>query len=423
MTGTHSSPDDMIGGPGGEDVVAPVPRVTIQAFCETHDVAAQVQDAFADRRMQKAQTRLQMGGPPAALEAFRNAPTPNVVILESENNPSALVGHLESLAEVCDEGTRVIVIGHRNDIHLYRDLIRRGVSDYLIAPLNSLAIVKSISDLFATTEAARVGRIIAVVGAKGGVGASTVAHNIGWSISQRLDSNTVIVDLDIPFGTAGLDFNQDPPQGIAEAVFSPERLDANFVDRLLARAGDKLLLLAAPALLDRTIDLGEDAMEPILDLLRQIVPVIVLDVPHSWQAWTKRTLIGADEVAIVAGPDLASLRNTKNFVDMLRTARPNDAPPRVILNQVGVPKRPEIAPAEFPKALKLDLTSVIPFDAQLFGTAANNGQMISEIQAKGKIAELFNETASILTGKADVRRGGRSLLEPIMARLMRRKAS
>lgn len=164
-------------------------------------------------------------------------------------------------------------------------------------------------------------------------------------------------------------------------------------------------------------------MDAVIDHLRQNVPYVILDMPHVWQGWTRRTLIGADAVAIVATPDLASLRNTKNFVDMLRGARPNDAPPRIILNQVGMPKRPEIAPAEFPKALKLDLAAIIPFDAQLFGTATNNGQMIAEVQAKGKITESFSELASVLTGKADVKRGSRNLLEPLMAKLMRRKAS
>jgi pilus assembly protein CpaE len=421
---SHSFPHETVGEGGGEgDLLPPIPRVTIQAYCETHDVAAAVQDGFADRRLNKAQTKLQMGGAPAALEAFRNAPTPNVILLETTSDHSVLVSQLEQLSEVCDEGTRVVVIGHRNDILLYRDLIKRGVSDYIVAPIDVLDVVRSISNLYLASVAGPIGRVIAVVGAKGGVGSSTVAHNIAWAVAQNFDANTVIVDLDIPFGTAGLDFNQDPPQGIAEAVFSPDRVDGNFVDRLISRCTDRLSLMAAPAVLDRTIDIDEGGMDAVIDHLRQNVPFVILDMPHVWQGWTRRTLIGADAVAIVATPDLASLRNTKNFVDMLRSARPNDAPPRIILNQVGMPKRPEIAPSEFPKALKLDLAAVIPFDAQLFGTATNNGQMIAEVQAKGKITDSFSDLASVLTGKADVKRGGRNLLEPLMAKLLRRKAS
>ncbi|OJV10670.1 MAG: CtpF protein [Bosea sp. 67-29] len=408
---------------GSEEVIAPLPRITLQAFCETPAVAAAMQAVVADRRMDKAHARIQMGGPAAAVEAFRAAPTPNIIVLETVSDPATLVANLDALSESCDAGTKVVVIGHVNDVQLYRDLIRRGVSEYLIAPLETLDVLRTLSELYVSAEARNLGRIIAVTGAKGGVGASTVAHNIAWAIAGGLGASTVVVDLDIAFGTAGLNFNQDPPQGIAEAIFAPERLDANLLDRLLSRCSDNLALLAAPAMLDRTIDLGEDALEQLLDLLRSSVPCIVLDVPHQWSAWVKRTMLGADEILIVAEPELASLRNAKNFVDLARAARPNDAGARLVLNKVGVPKRPEIAPPEFAKTLGIEVLSTIPFEAQLFGTAANNGQMIAEVQAGSKANEAFAQIAGTLTGRGETRRGRRSLLEPLVSKLKRRKAS
>jgi pilus assembly protein CpaE len=406
-----------------ERVIAPIPRITIQAFCERPEVAASIEAAAEDRRMQKAHMKVQMGGGPAALEAFRNAPTPNVVILESQGDRAALLGCLDTLAEVCDAGTKVLVIGHVNDVVLYRELIRRGVSEYLIAPLTVLDLVGTLSELFHAPGADPVGRTIAVVGAKGGVGSSTVAHNLAWAMARQLSLSTVMVDLDVAFGTAGLDYNQDPPQGIAEAIFAPERLDANLVDRLLSKCSDNLSLLAAPALLERTTDLTETALDGLFDILRATVPGIVLDLPHLWTAWIRRTLVGADEIVIVATPDLASLRNSKNLYDNLRQARPNDRKPKIVLNQVGMPKRPEIAAAEFAKALGTEITSTLPFDAQLFGTAANNGQMIAEVQAGGKIAETFTELAGAITGKTEPKRTRANLLQPILDKIGRRKAS
>jgi pilus assembly protein CpaE len=410
-----------VSGSTVEDVVAPLPRVTLQAFCETPGVAATMQAAIADRRMDKAHARIHMGGPAAAVEAFRSAPTPNIIVLETVADASSLIGHLDALSESCDAGTKVIVIGHVNDVQLYRDLIRRGVSEYLIAPLGTLDVLKTLSELYVAPGARNLGRIIAVMGAKGGVGSSTVSHNVAWAIARNLDASTVIVDLDIAYGTAGLDFNQDPPQGIAEAVFAPERLDANMLDRLLSRCSDNLALLAAPAMLDRTLDLPEDAFEQLFDLLRATVPCVVLDVPHVWTGWARRALISADEIVVVAGPELASLRNAKNLIDLARANRPNDAGPKLVLNQVGMPKRPEIDAAEFSKALGIDVLTSIPFDAQLFGTAANNGQMIAEVQAGGKIAEAFVHIASSLTGRGEAKRSKRSLFEPLVAKL-RRKA-
>jgi pilus assembly protein CpaE len=382
-----------------------------------------MQAAVSDRRMDKAHARIQMGGPAAAVEAFRSAPTPNIIVLEAVADPATLVGHLEALSESCDAGTKVVVIGHVNDVQLYRDLMRRGVSEYLIAPLEPLDVLRTLSELYVAPDARNLGRVIAVMGAKGGVGASTVAHNLSWAIARNLDASTVVVDLDIAFGTAGLNFNQDPPQGIAEAVFAPERLDSNLLDRLLSRCSDNLALLAAPAVLDRTVDLDEEALDQLLELLRASVPCIVLDVPHQWSAWVKRTVLGADEILVVAEPELASLRNAKNLIDLSRATRPNDALARLVLNRVGIPKRPEINAAEFSKALGIEVLSTIPFDAQLFGTAANNGQMIAEVQAGAKATEAFTQIASTLTGRGEAKRSRRSLLEPFVAKLKRRKAS
>lgn len=406
-----------------ERMIAPVPRITIQAFCETPETAATVEGAGADRRLQKAHLKVQMGGAAAAVEAYRSAPTPNVILIETQGARTKPLEYLDQLAEVCDEGTRVIVIGHVNDVGLYRQFIQRGVSDYLIAPVDPLDLIASISDLFSAPGVKPVGRTVAVCGVRGGVGASTIAHNLAWTIARSQKLQTVIADLDIAFGTASLNFNQDPPQGIAEAVFAPERLDANLLDRLLSKCADNLSLLSAPATLDRTVDLSEPAFDALTDLLRAAVPCIVLDVPHRWSAWTRRVLIGADEILIVAAPDLASLRNVKNLLALFQQQRPNDTRARVILNGTGVPKRPEIAAAEFAKALDVPLQAVIPFDPALFGTAANNGQMIAEVQAGSKAADIFSDLAATVTGRAEIRRARSNLLEPLLARLTGKKAS
>jgi len=400
--------------------IAPAPRVSVQAFCETVETAAAVQAAGEDRRLAKAHVKIQMGGIGAATEVYQTSPTPNVILIETETRTDEILRGLDQLAEVCDEGTRVIVVGKVNDVLLYRGLTRRGVSEYLIGPINPIDVVRAICGLFSSPDAKPVGRIIAIVGAKGGGGASTVAHNIAWSIGRDLLLDTVIADLDLAFGTGGLDFNQDPPQGIADAVFSPDRVDTAFIDRLLSKCTDHLNLLSAPAALDRVYDFGAEAFDSTLDSLRTSVPCVVLDVPHQWVAWTKRILSGADEILVVAGPDLANLRNTKSMIDLLRTARPNDRPPLYCLNQVGVPKKPEISTPDFAKALGSDPLAVIPFEPQLFGTATNNGQMIAEVSGNHKTAELFRQMAQALTGRAEVKRSRSGLFSPLLSKLMKR---
>jgi pilus assembly protein CpaE len=403
----------------GHEHIAPAPRISIQAFCENVETAAAVRAAGEDRRLAKAHLKIQMGGAPAALEAYRSAPTPNVIVLESENQRTDILAALDSLAEVCDAGTRVVVMGRLNDVVLYRELVRRGVSDYLIGPVNPLQILRSLCGLFSSPGAKPVGRIIAVVGAKGGVGASTIAHNIAWAIGRDLMLDAVVTDLDLAFGTAGLDFNQDPPQSVADAVFSPERIDNAFVDRLLSKCSDHLSLLAAPATLDRIYDFGSEAFDSIFDALRSTVPCIVLDVPHQWTGWAQRALVGADDVLIVAAPDLANLRNAKNLVDYLRAARPNDRRPFYCLNQVNVPKRPEIKPPDFAKAIDDQPVAIIPFEPAIFGAAANNGQMIAEVSAGHRTAEIFRQLAQVLTGRTEQKKSRSGLLTPLLGKLRR----
>ena len=391
----------------------------MQAFCETVETAAAIQSAGEDRRLGKVHLKVQMGGITAATEAYRGSPTPNVIVLESEGRNDNILNGLDTLSEFCDAGTRVVVIGRTNDVTLYRELIRRGVNDYLITPIGTIDVVRSVCGLFTAPDAKPVGRVIAVVGAKGGVGASTVAHNIAWATAKDLSLDSVVTDLDLAFGTAGLDYNQDPPQGVADAVFSPDRIDTNFVDRLLSKCTDHLSLLAAPATLERVYDFGADAFDSIFDSLRASVPCIILDVPHVWTGWTQRTLVSADDILIVAAPDLANLRNAKNLIDFLRAARVNDRRPHYCLNQVGVPKKPEIKAADFAKGLEDQPVAVIPYEPQLFGTAANNGQMIAEVSSGHRTAETFRQLARLMTGRSEAKKARSGFLTPLLSKLKR----
>ncbi|MEI2385392.1 CtpF protein [Breoghania sp. JC706] len=396
----------------------PVPRVAIQAFCETPGVAQAIEQASEDRRMAKAHTKVHMGGIAAAVDFYRSAPTPNLIVLEMRGALRTLTDALDELAEVCDAGTKVVVVGETNDIELYRDLMRRGVSEYLVAPIDLFDVIATVSEIFGDPEGAPLGRTIAFIGAKGGCGASTIAHNVSWSIARSLETEVVLADFDLPFGTAGLDFNQDPLQGILEAVSSPDRLDDMLFDRLLSKCSEHLSILAAPAALERVYDFREDDFSQLVDIMRQGVPTVVCDIPHMWTSWVQQMLSSADEVVIVAEPDLANLRNGKNLADKLRQLRPNDHTPHLVLNRVGVPKRPEIKPADFAEALELTIGAAIPFDPQLFGTAANNGQMIAELGGKSEISETITTIAQLTTGRRELHQSRRrSPLAPLLQKL------
>lgn len=405
---------------GDDRDIRPVPRISIQAFCESQRLADIITAAADDRRMGRAHVKVHNGGVAAATEFYTGAPTPNLIIVESQKLGDALIGELEQLANVCDPGSKVVVIGSVNDVALYRELSRRGVSEYIVEPVDAARLIATISDLYADPDKAPLGRTVAFVGGKGGVGSSTISHSVAFALAQKYSADVMLADLDLAFGTAGLDFNQDPTQGIAEAINSPDRLDDVFLDRLLAHCTDHLSLLAAPATLDRTFEISDSAVESVIDVAQGNVPNVFLDLPHIWSTWVKRTLLAADEIVLTVEPDLANLRNAKNLLDLLRQARKNDRPPLLVFNQVGMPKRPEIKIDEFAKALETEPLAIIPFDPQLFGTAANNGQVVAEVDPKSPIAQTFANIAHAVSGRSEPPAAKRKSL---LARLRGKKAS
>jgi len=378
----------------------PVPRISIHAFCEFPDTGAALQRASSDRRLSKAHVTIQLGGLDAAVDHYRGQVTPNLMIIETRLQGREALEAIDRLADVCDPASKVIVVGRVNDVELYRELIRRGVSEYLVAPVSPLHVIEVISGIYLGPDASPVGRIVSFVGARGGVGASTISHNVGWQIAERMHINTTIVDFDLAFGTAGLDFNEEPTQGVAEALTAPERLDDVLLDRLLLKSGEHLSLFTAPAVLERNYDADIGAYEAVLDSVRQVSPCVIVDIPHLWTPWVKQTLLASDEIIIVATPDLSSLRNAKAMVELLKQGRPNDAAPKLVMNMVSMPKRPEIPVKDFAETVGLPPAIIVPFEPNLFGTAANNGQMLPEVQPRSQVAEAIRSLAELVTGRA-----------------------
>jgi pilus assembly protein CpaE len=378
--------------------VALVPRINVHVFADNQQTAEVVQAASIDRRMARAHVTIQLGGIPGAVQVFSGQPTPNLLIVETHGAREQVLAELAPLAEVCQPDTKVVIIGHVNDVILYRELMRQGISEYLVAPVSIMALIETIAGLYSDPKAAPLGRVVSFVGCKGGVGSSTIAHNIAWQVSQVHSVETVITDLDLAFGTASLNFNHDAGGGIFEALSQPDRVDATLIDRLMTKLGDKLNLLNSVSGVERDFSIEAHAVETVLNTVRLSSPMIIVDVPNIWAPWIKYTLLNSDDVFVTATPELPSLRNAKSLIDLLRQQRPNDKPPRLILNQVGVPKRPEIPPAEFAKALGLEPSAIIPYDPHTFGTAQGNGQMLHEVAAKSKAAEAVTGIANLIAG-------------------------
>ncbi len=382
---------------GGEKAL---PNIAIQAFCERSETAGVIHETTRDWRMKRANMKIFMGGLPAAIEYYHKESTPNLIIIESGMRGSELFAQLEQLASVCDEDTRVIMIGAANDIKLYRQLIEKGVSEYIVPPFHPLSLIRSMSELYNDPEKPFIGRVAAFFGAKGGVGSSTLAHNVAWCMSQVLGHETALVDLDASWGTTGLDFAYDAAQGLEEALSQPDRLDETLLDRIMLRHTEKLSILPTSGSLSSRPNMSPEAYETVVNGVRAISPMTILDMPHYWAEWTTSVLTNVDDIIITCVPDLANLRNTKNLVDFLKAERPNDVPPILILNKTGRSKTSEISVKDFGAAVGLDPALVIGFDPDTFIEAANDGKMLTDVKNTAQTVEGLNYIANRLkTGK------------------------
>ncbi len=382
-----------------------IPSIVIDAFCETPEAETAVAEAAADSRLAHTTVNRSMGGIARAIAAYENAQTPEVLIVEAQGMRQAILEQLERLAGVCDVNTRVIVMRPLSDPVLYHELIRRGVSESVAAPFDADGIVRSISELFIAHEPAPTGKTCAIMGVRGGAGGSTVTHNLGATLVRLFSTPTIIADFDLAFGTVGLNFNEDPLQTIADALLASGPVDRMLIESLLVRHSEGLALLTAPCLVTDTYDLPDRAADPLIDTLRLLVPMILLDIPCGWTAWTRHMLLNADEILLICLPDLGSLRSARQLLDLMHRERQPGTEPKIVLNQIGVPRREEIIPSEFARGLGSELLAAIPFDAHQFSIAANNGSVLMEGEVENGIAAEFTRIAAILLG--------RKLTEPV----------
>ncbi len=378
-----------------------IPRITIGAFCETQDCADFLAEVSRDPSMARTSMEIASGGISGAVNFYKTGgqKTPSLLILEVPDATEDTLSTLDQLAEICDAETKVIIIGHKNDVKLYRELIERGVSDYVAAPDDPADIINAVARIYSPQTYKATGNLTAVLGVRGGVGASTIAHNLAWLIASKLNQATILADMDINFGTVALNFNKETEHSLANALFPEYKLDATMLERLLIKTDNPLSLFVSPASLKHPMDFQENAFDEIIGFLRLLAPYVVLDLPHVWTSWMKSILGMVDSIILVSEPDLTSLRNAKMLFDTLKLMRGLQAkPPIVVLNRVGMSHRPETLQPDFEETLTQKVDYVINDEPEAFGNASNNGYVFSSANPKSTATKTLTTLAHNVTG-------------------------
>ena len=312
------------------------------------------------------------------------------------------------MAQQCSSETRVMLLGAANDIHLYKQLIAMGLTDYFSGDTDAEQVLGSIERTFSDIDPNTQARVIAFIGAGGGVGSSSIAANTAWGLADTYEEKVTLVDLDLAFGTSSLEFNIDSKQTVADALDQPDRLDNALVERFLAPYNDHVSVLTAPANLAERQNIGIESIELLLGLVRKLSNFVVLDLPNVWHSWVQELLLQADETVIVAYPDLAGVRNTKNMLEFLEDGRGVDTPARLLLNKIGASKKTELRVKDFETAVERVPLLSIQYEPIVFGTAMNNGELVVTANKHGKVTQKLMRLSKEISGRLDPEKGRRS---------------
>jgi pilus assembly protein CpaE len=334
-----------------------------------------------------------------AVRQLAGMTTPRRLVIDLSGSIDPLAA-IDSLAEVCDAGTEVTALGEINDVELYRNLIRRGVQDYLVKPVLAPALAAALTHAVReprSDTAAKPGRLIAVVGARGGVGATTVAVNVAWTLANEQGMRVVLVDFDLFFGTCALALDLETGHGFRDAMEHPGRMDSLFIQRSMVRQGSNLFVLSTEEALDGALHVDPSAMESLMEHLRRDFECVVIDFPRHAARRQARLLTPPSSAVVVSDPSLAGMRDTMRLVQLLKRTVP-DADLSVTLNRVGANKFGELGSADFAKGAETKVDCTIPFEVKAFAASAAVGTPVVKVAGRTKAAEAMRILARTLGG-------------------------
>jgi len=347
------------------------------------------------------------GGLRSAVQTLAVAGSPAILVVDLSECTDPL-NEISALEEVCEPGTAVIALGRVNDVRLYRQLIASGIHDYLLKPLAGAQLAEALAQARAALSAPRQGEpenaarnhlATAVIGTRGGVGASTIATSLGWLFAEEHKRRTALLDLDVHFGTAALGFDLEPGRGLIDAIADPGRIDGLFLERAMTRAGDNLAILSAEAPLGKSLGNDGRAFAQLQEEFRQAFEATILDLPRAMLVEQPQVLTQLQSVVLVTELTLASARDAIRILSWLKAHAP-DAQPIVALNKAQAGTG-EIGRSDFEASIEHAIDHTIPYDAKVAVNAAKLGQTLAEASAATKTGTALRSLASAVAGTTE----------------------
>jgi len=346
------------------------------------------------------------GGIENAIRTLATAHPPKFLFVDLSKSEDPMED-MNALAEVCEPGTMVTAIGKENDINLYRNLLNSGVQEYLVKPVTTEQIRESIlaaeTSLRMASEAEvqvienETDKLVAVIGMRGGVGASMIASSCAWIIANEINRNTAILDMDIYFGTGALTFDLEPGRGLCDALENPSRIDGLFIERAMIRQSDNLSILGSEASLNDPTYTDPSAMSHLLSELKHNFNYVIMDLPRNMAAEYPLMLSESDEIILVTDLSLAAARDIIRFLALCKSVAP-DTTVRIVLNKLAGPGMVEVNKKDFEASIERTIDWEIPFDPKLMVQIAKAGKPLPQAAKMSKIVKTLKTISSDITG-------------------------
>jgi pilus assembly protein CpaE len=373
-------------------------------------------DAETERVLQEAsvligRSLIVRGGSAKAIEYLSEQRSPHTLIVDISGIDLPL-SQIQILADVCEPGTTVIAIGDHNDVGLYRDLIEAGVGNYIVKPLTRELLTKALTPKANSGEVGRaalkLGKMVSFIGARGGVGTTTLAANLAWHLANRQSRRVALVDLDLQNGDCALLFNIETTPGFHDALANPLRLDHLLLDRIMTQVGERLFVLGSEEPLHDNVQITASAVDPLFSVLRSQFHYVIVDVPRIPAPAYRRALEIADRRVVVVDQTMRAMRDavrvTKMFGDDEIPGAEHSAEHRniFVVDRVGEAGQHALSLKDVHKVLQVQPTSLVPFLPSLVTPAAHHG--LPAASKRGKFADAVATLASELSGRNRRRR-------------------
>jgi pilus assembly protein CpaE len=370
-------------------------RMPLMAF-----VDAETQRLLQETSMMVGRSAIMHGGISKAIEYLSEQRSPHLLIVDISGIDLPL-SQIHTLSEVCEPGTNVVALGDHNDVGLYRDLVDAGVSNYIVKPLTRELLAKAIAPKPNSGDigrsALKLGKMVSFIGARGGVGATTMAANLAWHLANKQSRRVALVDLDLHHGDCALTLNIKNAPGFRDALANPLRLDHLLLDRIMTQHGERLFVLGSEESLHENMQFTVPAIDALFSVLRSQFHYVIVDVPRISAPAYRRALEIADRRIIVADQTMRAMRDAVRLAKLFGEDAPTEHHTLFVVNRVGEFRQHAVSLKDVQKVLQVQPTSLVPFLPSLVAPSAHQGLVAAS--KRGKFADAMATLSLELSGR------------------------